>query len=228
MREVINNISSPVSLLRYLRVYLGLTQQKLGDFCGLSPNDVSRFERGFRGMGIGRVLRLADYLGVTVDDLAYDRFANAIKTLHPCPTRNEEAQKRQKKVRILKDQLGRDGEAYVARLEREKLNGTAYANGVNEAFADDLTAGFDNMSFTPGGQPLFIEVKTTGGEAGEMFYLTDNEKAFMEHCAQNGYRYELHRVFHFNNGRAGRVVYTAEEMMGFHYEPSVYIVRRAA
>ena len=220
-------ISSPVSLLRYLRVYLGLTQQKLGDFCGLSPNDVSRFERGFRGIGIGRVLRLADYLGITVDDLAYDRFANALKTLRPRPKRNEAAQKKQKQVRKVKDQLGRDGEAYVAQLEREKLNGTVYANGVNEAFADDFTAGFDIMSFTPDGQQLFIEVKTTGGEADEPFYLTANEKAFMELCARNRYRYELHRVFRFN-GKASRVIYTAEEMMGFHYDPCVYMVRRSA
>ena len=180
-------------------------------------------------MRINKVLSVAAYYGVSIDDLAYDRYDNVLGSLLPRPSRDPAIKTRLKKQQQHRDKLGRDGEAYVAWLEREKLKGTAYENGVNESFADDLSAGFDIMSFSPDGKPLYIEVKTTGGKVSDPFFLSANEKAFMEFCFNNGHRYELHRVYHMGNTKkVGRVIYTAEEIMGFHCEPCTYLVKAVA
>lgn len=220
----------PANLARYLRIHLGLSIKKLGKGCGLTPNQICSFEHGNRGLTLGSALRLAAYLGVTVDDLAYNRYANVLPSLPPRPRRDPAVRIRLKKRQQLCDRLGRDGEAYVARLERERLAGTPYANGVNEAFADDLSAGYDIQSFTRDGQPLCIEVKTTNGGADEPFYLSAGEKAFMEHCRASGYRYELHRVYRiYDRKHTGMTIYSAEELDKlFHSEPSEYIYRRKA
>ena len=208
-----HNHPAPTNLARYLRIHKGLSMQKLGKACGLHPNQICDFEHGKRGLALGSALRLAAYLGVSLDDLAYDRYANILPTLPPVPRRDPGVSRRLKQHQELCDRLGRAGEAYVARLEREKLAGTPYANGVNEAFADDPSAGFDIQSFTRDGHPICIEVKTTNGGADEPFYISMGERSLMEQCLLNGARYELHRVYHiFNKKKAGRVIYSAEEL----------------
>ncbi len=135
--------TNPFSLARYLRTYLGLTQQAVASAVGLSANQVCQFELGRRNMSIGCARRLAAFFKLSIDDLAHDRFAAVLPNLPPRPKRDPSARKRMEKRMKINDKLGRDGEAYVARLERDKLAGTPFANGVNEACADDPTAGFD-------------------------------------------------------------------------------------
>ena len=229
MSKIKNTFSNPNSLLRFLRIRLGQSQQKVANAIGLTANDISRFEHGERGMYIPKALRLASYFGVSIDELLHDRYDGALSKPLPAPKRNTEAQKCMKRRQRLRDKIGRDGEAYVAKLERNKLRGSVYENGVNEGYADDPTAGFDIMSFAPDGTIIYIEVKTTRGKASEPFYITAHERRFMEYCLQNGYRYELHRVHHIGSRKkVGRVIYTAEELMGFHYEPCTYLVKEMA
>ena len=229
MKKTATTFTHPTSLARFLRVYKGLGQQKVAEACKLHITEVSRFERGHRGMAIGKILSIADYFGVAVHDLIYDRYDHVLSTLAPNPRRNPNVQKRLKHRQKRRDELGRDGENYVAQLEREKLKDTPYANGVNEGYADDLSAGFDIMSFSRDGNPICIEVKTTSGSVDDPFYLTTREKEFLEYCVESGIRYELHRVYHLvKGGRPGRRIYTAEELMGFTYEPTTYLVKRGA
>ena len=222
------NYPNPASLARYLRIHKGLSMQKLAAACSLQPTQICDFEHSRHGLSLGSALRLAAYLGVSLDDLAYDRYANVLPLLPPLPHRDPAVRQRLKQRQELCDRLGRDGEAYVARLEREKLAGTPYANGVNEAFADDLSAGYDIQSFTRDGSPLCIEVKTTNGGLDEPFYMSVGEHAFMERCLRSGWRYELHRVYHiYDKRKAGRVIYSAEELDGlFRFVPSSLIVQR--
>lgn len=76
---------------------------------------------------------------------------------------------------------------------------------------------------------IYIEVKATVGNVDEPFYISENERSFLEFFYRNGHRYELHRVYHLCKGKqTGQRIYTAEEMMGAHYMPSVYSVRVGA
>ena len=228
MRRRKRNYSDVGSLAKYLRLYHGYSRRKLAEACGLSQIQISAYERGSRGMSIGNVIKLAAFFAVDPDDLIYDQFEGALAMLPPRPRRDHAVQKRMRRKQKVCDKLGRDGEAYVARLERKKLAGTPYANGVNEAYADDLSAGFDIFSFTPDGRPKYIEVKATNGGADEPFYLTRNERQFLSHCFENSLPYELHRVYRLNDRkRVGREIHTAAELeTGFEFAISEYITKR--
>nr|WP_286676999.1 DUF3883 domain-containing protein [Priestia megaterium] len=56
-------------------------------------------------------------------------------------------------------------------------------------------AGFNTLSFTPHGEPKFIEVKTTTGGKGTPFTMTLNEVAFSEIHANH---YYLYRLYNYN------------------------------
>ena len=205
--------TNPFSLARYLRTYLGLTQQAVASATGLSANQVCQFELGRRNMSIGCARRLAAFFKLSIDDLAHDRFAAVLPDLPPRPKRDPSAQKRMEKRMKIND----------------KLAGTPFANGVNEACADDPTAGFDIFSFSRDGEPVYIEVKTTAGKADTNFFLSAGELAFLRMCLDNGYRYELHRVHNiYSKKHAGRIIYSGEELIkDFTFEPAQYAVRRA-
>jgi Domain of unknown function (DUF3883) len=62
-------------------------------------------------------------------------------------------------------------------------------------------AGYDVGSFTLGGEPKYIEVKTTRGSAETLFFVTANEVAFSEaHPDQ----FFLYRVYHYDHQRPKR------------------------
>lgn len=56
--------------LRQLRKSQHVSQRTLSELCGLSRNAVARYESGERTPTILTLATLADFLGVTVDDLA--------------------------------------------------------------------------------------------------------------------------------------------------------------
>ncbi len=55
--------------IRHLREDAGLTEMELGDRAGVSGQMISFIERGLRTPSAEKLKRLADALGVTVDDL---------------------------------------------------------------------------------------------------------------------------------------------------------------
>ena len=119
-----SSFSNPDSLLRYLRIHRGESQQKVAEACGMYASDVSQFERGNKSMVIERIQRLTEYFGVSIDDLMKDRYDAVLPTLPAAPRRNPEVQKRLSRRQRYRDKLGRAGEAYVAQMERGKLKGT--------------------------------------------------------------------------------------------------------
>lgn len=230
MRRRKRNYSDVGSLAKYLRLYHGYSRRRLAEACGLSQGQILAYEHGSRGMCLGNVIKLAGFFGVDPNDLIYDEFGSAVAALPSKPHRNQAVRKRQKQRQKLCDRLGRDGEAYVARLERQSLAGTPYARGVNESYADDLSAGFDIFSFTKDGRPKYIEVKATNGGVDEPFYLSRNERQFLNHCFRNDLPYELHRVYRLNDRKhVGREIYTAAELENdFAFAVSEYAVRKGA
>lgn len=76
--------------------------------------------------------------------------------------------------------LGARGEAMVVAFERERLIRAGehrLADKVRQISLEDDGAGFDVLSFDPGGRERWLEVKTTAGGARTPFYVTRNELA---------------------------------------------------
>jgi hypothetical protein len=94
--------------------------------------------------------------------------------------------------------LGRKGEEWVLKLEKKGLQGVRRADlaakvaWVSKTVGDGL--GYDIRSFTKHGKPILIEVKTTNGEKGRRFPITDHE---LDVADEEGKRYRLYRVFNF-------------------------------
>ena len=228
MKKKTTKHTNPQSLVRYIRIFLGLSQAKVAAACGLTPNDVCRIERGDHSIGIQKIMKLAAFLGISIQTLAKDDYGSAIQALGP-PRRDLSDKQNTTRISTNKARIGNTGETLVARWERQKLQGTVYAAGVNEGYADDPDAGFDILSFHKDGRPICIEVKATSGGQDEPFYMTRSEKEFMELCWQRGISYELHRVYNLQlKGSGKRVIYTAEELMNFNYQIASYSVRRCS
>lgn len=94
--------------------------------------------------------------------------------------------------------LGRAGEEFVIRFERERL-----VSAGREALADQIVhvaavegdgAGFDVRSFEPNGKDRLIEVKTTAYGKQTPFFLSRNE---LQVSQQRSDTYHLYRLFRF-------------------------------
>ena len=68
--EVVNTILDGASPLRAWRLYRGLTLEVLADRIGVSKGYLSQIEQGRKPGTLGVFRRLADALGVFIDDLA--------------------------------------------------------------------------------------------------------------------------------------------------------------
>lgn len=123
-------------------------------------------------------------------------------------------------------QLGRAGEEFVLKVERDRLRSEGRADlaakvkWISEEQGDG--AGYDISSFAADESPMLIEVKTTNGEAATSFLVSANEvkvsRAKPEH-------YWLYRVFEF--AKEPRV-YREQGALdyGWNLEPAVFRARR--
>lgn len=96
-------------------------------------------------------------------------------------------------------QLGERGEAFVIEFERYRLNQAGRADLAKEVEWSSSSRGdglgYDVRSFnTDRDGELFIEVKTTSSGKYQPFFISDNEVAFSNACAQH---YSLYRVYDF-------------------------------
>jgi hypothetical protein len=92
--------------------------------------------------------------------------------------------------------LGKAGEAFVVDLERNRLkegNRADLARKVRwTAVEDGDGAGYDVSSFSLGGHPQFIEVKTTNGSSRTPFFLSRNECDVAKQCPEEWRIYRVH------------------------------------
>jgi Domain of unknown function (DUF3883) len=92
--------------------------------------------------------------------------------------------------------LGKAGEAFVVDLERNRLkegNRADLARKVRwTAVEDGDGAGYDVSSFSLGGLPQFIEVKTTNGSSRTPFFITRNEWDIARQCPEEWRIYRVH------------------------------------
>jgi hypothetical protein len=123
--------------------------------------------------------------------------------------------------------LGVNGERLVLNDERECLRKAGRAGladrivHVSELEGDG--AGFDIHSFTPTGEPKFIEVKTTAGPAETPFFMSSNEVAFAKAKKEQFY---LYRLYEYSDGRSAFYVMSGDPADSFDLTPVQFRVIR--
>lgn len=216
------------SVVRYLRTCAGLSQQRLADQCEgkLSPNDVSKIERGDFGVRIYKILAVAAFFSITLDCVVHNDFRAIDKVIPAETTKRRRSKKKQyNKAQSKKDAAGELGQKLVVGWERERLRSSGLEALVRDCIADDESAGFDVFSFSDTGSPLFIEVKSSVGD-GDQFFMTENERCFAEYCLESGLPYMLYRIKNvFDKKKRSYRVFTAEELLSCMFTVNEYIVK---
>lgn len=227
MRKKHDPHPKPGSLLRFLRLSEGLTMKQLSKFTKVSINNICHMERGLYGP-FPRAKAVADYFEITVDALVRDDYTALAQSRMTPVTVSAVHRTRERSAQIKRMETGDKGEAYVLKMEYKRLSGTRFENLVNGNYSDDFSAGFDIMSFSENGVPIYIEVKSTlNPDGAEPFFMTAGERRFAEHCLRNGLDYRLYRVYNLARKPADwkYEVYTAEEILGFQFEVEDYRVK---
>lgn len=100
-------------------------------------------------------------------------------------------------LEILRKRIGDIGENYVYEREKARLlkNNSKYANCVDASPAKDHKNGYDILSYTEDGIPIYIEVKSTMGDLNTPFYITANERRTAERIRKKDGIYQIHRVY---------------------------------
>ena len=228
METARKNTKHPLTVARYLRQFQGLSMMELSDRIEVRYATLAHMEHG-ETTDLRTLRRVARFFGVSLDCLARSDMAAAATQLS-CPAIRGNRMRAVLRVQQQRrDTIGDYGERLVIERERKRLAGTPYALAVNGNASEDLQAGFDVLSFTSDGIPIYIEVKTTVRGRDEAFFISDAELDFARRCKERGLLYQLHRVYKLDeeSETCSVVVYSVDELLrGFDFEPVSYKVRR--
>lgn len=219
--------STPMNVFRYLRSIRGLSRQEVADAAGVCALTVFGLEHG-RPPLLSSLRKMAAFYGVSLDCLARNDIAEAAKQVYATTLRGGKIKSAFREKQKKCDRLGDQGERIVLENERERLMGTPFADAVNGSVSEDMSAGYDILSFKEDGKPVYIEVKATSYSETAPFYMSRKEYRFLQQCAEDGTEYQLHRVFDLReNGDHKIRVLTAQELLeDYVFIPSTYLVRR--
>ena len=219
-----------LTVARYLRHFRGLTMMELADKLRLPYPTVFSLEHG-QGTNLNSLRRVAEFYRVSLDCLARNNMAAAATQL-TCPAiRSNRTKKILREKQQRRDATGDHGERIVIERERKRLAGTPYELAVNGNASEDVAAGFDVLSFTCDGVPIYIEVKTSVLGRDDDFFMSRSELEFAKTCRERGLLYQLHRVYDLDEatGNCSVTVYSVDELLRcFELIPVNYRVRRAA
>ncbi len=130
------------------------------------------------------------------------------------------------KKQLASSKLGRSGEQLVLEIENEKLKSLKLTGVVD----DDLYAvkkldgeGYDILSYDSNGNELYIEVKTTKRSRNEPFFLSANEKAFLE---LNKESYVIYRLYEYNSIKSSSKLFkiSGRDFQNYTLKPTNYEV----
>lgn len=93
-------------------------------------------------------------------------------------------------------EIGLKGEEFVLEQEKQRLTPELSEKVIHISLDEGDGAGYDILSYDHSGKPRFLEVKTTTGPKKTPFYLSENEKAFIEEYREEA---EVVRVYNFDN-----------------------------
>jgi hypothetical protein len=125
--------------------------------------------------------------------------------------------------------LGLKGEELVLRHERQALKEAGRQDLAGKvrhvSVVEGDGAGYDIASFTPSGDPKYVEVKTTRGAAQTPFFMSANEVRFSE---QHPGGYHLYRVYGYDDASNSGKYYEESGFVGerFDLKPTQFRVGR--
>lgn len=108
--------------------------------------------------------------------------------------------------------LGDSGESLVIEFERLKLKNAGLSEKAELVSKVLDGSGFDILSFDENENEIHIEVKTTTGKEDEPFYLSINEKEYLEEYRQNYFLYRLYE-FKFNPDRTKYFILSGKDFL---------------
>lgn len=176
-------------MITALRAYLGMSQTTLAKAVGITQPDLSEIETLEPYGRIDKYLRLSQYLGIGVDAIIKNDFTQI-------PLSFFDAHQAPEYTPVPKDPeflLGRQGEEFILRRQRERLQPRfpALARLVLPHYKmKGPSPGYDILSFDDEGKPIFLEVKTSAGHNGN-FRLTSHELQAAKKLTEAGERYLL-------------------------------------
>ncbi|MCT8138448.1 DUF3883 domain-containing protein [Anaerobacillus sp. CMMVII] len=100
--------------------------------------------------------------------------------------------------------IGLKGEVFVLQHEKDSLNTELAEKVIHVSLEEGDGAGYDILSYDANGNPKFLEVKTTTGPKNTPFYLSENEKAFIEVYKEEA---EIVRVYNFQEASGKGDIY---------------------
>ena len=217
----------PVTVARYLRNHKGLSMDSVANELGLSFQTLFNAEQGGQ-TNLNSLRKLASFYHVTLDCLARNDLAAAATQLFSPAIHGRRMKALLREKQKMYDEIGDRGERLVIERERARLAGTPFAMAVNGNVSEDVTAGFDALSFDEYGKPIYIEAKTTVGGEDTPFYMSRRELEFLRTCYERGDNYQLHRLYDLNEAdHCGTKILTAEELLHeYEFIPVSYLVRR--
>ena len=228
-RRIRKDPSKPLlTVARYLRNFRGMSMLELSDQLGLPYRTVFNLEHNGKA-NLGTLRRFAAFYDVPLDCLARNNLSAIASTLNSPAIRSNRARAFLHQVQKRREEIGDCGERLVIERERERLTDSPYALAVNGNVSDDLTAGFDILSFTQDGVPIYIEVKSTVQGKDEVFFMSRGEIEFAQRCQERGLLYQLHRVYKLNEktNRCSVYVLSADDLLrDYEFIPVSYQVRR--
>lgn len=213
-----------LNIAQYLRLHKGLRIKELSKLIGIGTNTLFAIEQNNFEVDTEAVQVLADYHGLAVEALAQNDFEAIIDKIN-CPPMPMGCIRAEGTDSALS---GTRGERWIYEKEIKKLQGSKYRNAVNPNYSNEPSAGFDILSFSADGQPIYIEVKSTKGHPGKTFQLSAAELALARRCYDSGACYEIHRVYRSANRRSiGRYVISADDLFhNYSISPARYVIRR--
>lgn len=126
-------------------------------------------------------------------------------------------------LEMLRKKIGDIGEKYVFEREKTRLlkENSKYVECLDSSPAKDHQNGYDILSYTRNGIPIYIEVKSTMGDCNTPFYITSNERETAKRIREKGGIYQIHRVYNIGKN-IGICIY--EDESKFTYEEELYLV----
>ena len=177
-------------LIQIIRSYLGVSQQELARKVGITQADLCEMEIKPPYGRLDKYQRLSNYLGVPIHALVTND-----STLVPLSFFDKHPHAPYRKVPSRGSQvLGRAGEEAAFAYERDRLEkfNLSLAKLVIPHFKMGNRPGYDMLSFTEKGEPIYIEVKTSADDSPD-YVLTNQEYLKANKAIANGEKYLIYR-----------------------------------
>lgn len=207
-------------IIQVVRHYLGVSQQELSKAAGITQPDLCEMEIKQPYGRIDKYQRLSNYLSIPIHALVTNNCA-----LIPDSFFEKHPPRPYAKVSPGGTlELGRGGEDKVFALEQERLAAvnSSLSKLVLPFYKLRHRPGYDILSFSDSGTPIFIEVKTSLEDTPD-FTLTSQEYQTASKLTTSGETYLIYRFTNWGKNQQTLTVYNFQELKESHdVSPATY------